>query len=730
MTLPAPVPPSRAGAPVPPGRSPPAALPARTRVAAWATTAVGGLSRRLRMGSGSVVGGRVGLLLDPGLLERLGAGRSVALVTGTNGKTTTTRLLVAALGGRQSVATNAAGSNLLAGLGAALAAAPVGMAAVLEVDEGYLGRAVEDLSPAVVVLLNLSRDQLDRVSEVRMVAARFRATVSGLEDATVVANADDPLVAWAASEAPNVVWVGAGQLWRSDAFGCPACDGPVEFDPSGTGWSSACGLGRPDPDYELQGDELVVPGGHRLALGLGLPGRCNRANAAMAVAAAGTLDVDATDAVAALAGVRDVEGRFGTARHGVVSARLLLAKNPAGWTELLELLGEGDDPVVVGINARGADGHDPSWLWDVAFEQLQGRSVVATGERARDLAVRLRYAGVAHVTEPDQLAALSGAGAAQVQYVGNYTAFQDLRRALRRSGGPSTVRPRSFPSPMPVPRPVSAPDPAVGDELQDRAERRRRAAGGGPSALRVVVVHPDLLGTYGDGGNGRVLATRAAWRGIDVELVLAPSNSVLPASGDVYCLGGGEDAPQVLASERLAQSLLAAAVDGGAVVLAVCAGYQIIGRSFPDASGASHAGLGLLDALTVKGPGRRPVGEILADPFPSVVPGVWLPRLTGFENHGGVTRLGPGARPLARVVAGIGNGDGTEGAVAGTVFGTYCHGPVLARNPAFADLLLATATGDAPVPLDDSEEEALRAERLRAVPPSARWRRRVLERRA
>jgi lipid II isoglutaminyl synthase (glutamine-hydrolysing) len=140
-----------------------------------ATVGVGVASRRLRLGGGSVIGGRVGLLLDPHLLHALGAGRRVALVSGTNGKTTTTKLLTAALGGTTVIATSPAGANMAAGMAAALAGAPTAATAVLEVDEGYLGRAVEALAPEVIVLLNLSRDQLDRVNEVRMVAARWRS---------------------------------------------------------------------------------------------------------------------------------------------------------------------------------------------------------------------------------------------------------------------------------------------------------------------------------------------------------------------------------------------------------------------------------------------------------------------------------------------------------------------------------------------------------------------------
>jgi hypothetical protein len=163
------------------------------------------------------------------------------------------------------------------------------------------------------------------------------------------------------------------------------------------------------------------------------------------------------------------------------------------------------------------------------------------------------------------------------------------------------------------------------------------------------------------------------------------------------------------------------AVDG-AVVLAVCAGYQIVGKSFPGADGVPHEGVGLLDIVTAKGDGARAVGEVVAD-----VTGASLPPLTGFENHGGRTTLAADTVPLARVTAGIGNGDGsgTEGAVTERVLGTYLHGPVLARNPALADLLLAWALDTEDLaPLDDGAAEALRLERLTAVGGSGRGGRR------
>lgn len=236
-------------------------------------------------------------------------------------------------------------------------------------------------------------------------------------------------------------------------------------------------------------------------------------------------------------------------------------------------------------------------------------------------------------------------------------------------------------------------------------------------SLTVVVVYPDLLGTYGDGGNGLVLAKRASWRGIDAEVVEAASGGPLPA-GDLYCLGGGEDGPQARAAETLrADGTLARAVEHGVPVLAVCAGYQIAGRTFPGADGRPLPGLGLLDVATVKSSGRRAVGEVVAEPTVGD-----LPVLTGFENHGGLTSLGPDASALASVVSGTGNGGGTEGARSGTVVGTYLHGPVLARNPALADLLLSWAVGRALPPLDDEEETALRAERLEAGGRGQRWR--------
>jgi lipid II isoglutaminyl synthase (glutamine-hydrolysing) len=252
------------------------------------------------------------------------------------------------------------------------------------------------------------------------------------------------------------------------------------------------------------------------------------------------------------------------------------------------------------------------------------------------------------------------------------------------------------------------PRPEPGEPARPGRRRRR-----GPSTLGLVWVYPDLLSTYGDRGNLLVLQRRARLRGIEAEAISVNADEPVPQSGDIYLMGGGEDLPQILAARRLAtDGGLAAAAQAGAVVLAVCAGYQVLGTEFGGSEGEPVPGLGILDIRSGRGE-RRGVGEIVAD----VDPALGVPRLTGFENHQGMTRLGPGVSPLAKVTAGVGNGDGTEGAYAGKVVGTYLHGPVLVRNPGLADLLLTWAAGPLPPlpPADEAWAHRLREERLTAV---------------
>ncbi|MDR1431194.1 MAG: glutamine amidotransferase [Propionibacteriaceae bacterium] len=234
------------------------------------------------------------------------------------------------------------------------------------------------------------------------------------------------------------------------------------------------------------------------------------------------------------------------------------------------------------------------------------------------------------------------------------------------------------------------------------------------SAVKIVLVYQSLLGIYGDRGNALVLRQRLAWRGIDAEVVTVEPGERLPADGAVYLLGGGEDAAQISAVKYLREDgNLFSAVGAGAVLFAVCAGFQITGKTFTVGDNDEVVeGLGLLDVETRRG-GERAVGEILTrwtkpDGSESLI--------TGFENHGGFSYLGTDAAALARVEIGIGNnGDGSEGAVQGRVIGSYPHGPVLARNPELADFLLELALDRQLDPLPNPELDELRAQRISFV---------------
>lgn len=224
--------------------------------------------------------------------------------------------------------------------------------------------------------------------------------------------------------------------------------------------------------------------------------------------------------------------------------------------------------------------------------------------------------------------------------------------------------------------------------------------------LSIIRLYHDLLGTYGDQGNAEVLIHRAKARDLEVELIEVAPGQAVPRNGDIYLLGGGEDGPQLAALEMLRQDGgLNYAAAGGATVFAVCAGFQIIGTSLDSIDG-KLSGLGLVDADTVYTSAPRSVGELVVQPLRG-----GLPVLTGFENHQGLTELGSEMPPLGTVISGNGNGfNQVEGVWHGNVFGTYMHGPALARNPELADVVLQSAVGLLR-PFLDPMAQALAAER-------------------
>ena len=381
-----------------------------------------------------MIGGLVAMRLDRSVLGQLGAGRRTAVVTGTNGKSTTTRMVASALSTIGRVATNSEGANMDAGLVAALASARDAPLAALEVDEMHVPHVCDAVDPAVIVLLNLSRDQLDRVGEINHIERTLRAGLARHREAVIVANCDDVLMTSAAYDSPNVVWVAAGGGWAADSVSCPRSGEVIVRD--GSRWhSTGADFQRPDPQWRFDDENLYGPNGLTIPMRLSLPGAVNRGNAAQAVAAAVAMGAEPSAAVAAVSAVDEVAGRYRTVQVGTHTARLLLAKNPAGWQESLSMVDKSAVGLVISVNGQVPDGEDLSWLWDVRFEHFEGTSVVAAGERGTDLAVRLGYAGVEHSLVHDTVKAIESCPPGHVEVVANYTAFLQLQRALEKRHG-------------------------------------------------------------------------------------------------------------------------------------------------------------------------------------------------------------------------------------------------------------------------------------------------------
>lgn len=391
-----------------------------------------------------MIGGRVALTVDPGVLEVLTNGRTVVLVSATNGKTTTTRMITAALALTGDVASNSMGANMASGHVATLLDASPDAKAVLEVDERWLPEVLASTRADVVALLNLSHDQLDRTHEVRNIAVEWREALRKTPPKHIIANAEDPLITWVATDLDGVSWVGTGFGTEHDVVGCPECRTKLTFTTQDW-FCGQCGLRRPEPDLWLEGNSILtttptddtnvesesnaigsnaIGSGVIATLDLRLPGQVNNINATMAVAVAAALGVDPARTAEQFRSLDDIAGRYRIAEFAGSKVRLLLAKNPAGWRQAIEMLAPAPQPVIISINAQTGDGKDTSWLWDVPFETLTGRPIVAIGERRSDLAVRLRYAEVDHLLADDFKAAVTLTGASEVDLVANYTAFQ------------------------------------------------------------------------------------------------------------------------------------------------------------------------------------------------------------------------------------------------------------------------------------------------------------------
>lgn len=406
-------------------------ITARGRVALGAGAAARWASRVTGRGAGAMIGGLVAMKLDPSILGQLGSGRRSVVVTGTNGKSTTTRMTAAALATLGPVASNSEGANMDAGLIAALAGSRKATLAALEVDEMHVPHVSDAVDPSVIVLLNLSRDQLDRVGEINHIERTLRAGLARHPKAVVVANCDDVLVTSAAYDSPNVVWVAAGGGWAGDSVSCPR-SGEVIVRENGHWHSTGTDFSRPEPQWWYDETNIYGPEGFTAPMTLALPGTVNRGNATQAVAAAVSLGASPAAAVAAVSTVDEVAGRYRTLQVGEHTVRMLLAKNPAGWQEALSMVSSDVAGAVISVNGQVPDGEDLSWLWDVNFEHFVDfpAPIVSAGERGTDLAVRLGYAGVDHTLVHDTLAAIKSCPPGHVEVIANYTAFLQLSREL------------------------------------------------------------------------------------------------------------------------------------------------------------------------------------------------------------------------------------------------------------------------------------------------------------
>lgn len=631
--------------------------------------------------------GRVALMLDPDFLDRARAYRRRIIVTGTNGKTSTVALTAQLLrSAGQSVVANDGGANLRQGLATTL----IDRAAdtlLLEVDELTLPRVITRLAPDLVAVTGLFRDQLDRAGEVTHVRDSVQAALAAVPDATLILNGDDPLTA--SLEGSDRRFFRLGQLpldVPGDCPGCPKCGTPLHYRRHyyaqlGDYACPGCGFAAPPADAAgVAADDGFTFNGRMLPP---LPASLHPYSVLASLAVADALGV--TPRVAAWP--EPVPGRGGNVAIAGRRVTVVLGKNPAsvGWN----LVQHRADAHLFLINDRAADGHDVSWLWDVDLATV--RHAFTAGDRARDMLIRLRYApsvkSAAEFTRPEDAfaAALRKTPAGgHLVVLATYTQLATAIDLARPSDGTLTAR-NSRPGIALPDRPAPAPRP------------------GRP--VRIALLLPDQLGTYGDTGNATVLARRLAWRGIAAEITRVAPGERVPAGADIILLGGGEDVGQQVALDALKGSAadLAAMAADGVPALLVCGGMQLYGESLTLA-GRDLAGLGLLPIETRPGPVRL-VGRLrIASPLTPAP-------LVGFENHAGRTRLHGDARPLGQVLEGNGNaeiGSEDEGVMLGRIVGTYLHGPVLARNPGLADILLgwiAERRGwGALAPLDDRLE--------------------------
>lgn len=378
---------------------------ARLALANFAGEVAGGLSKVLKRGRGETIKGRAILALDPSAIAKLAKNRDIVLVSGTNGKTTTTANLakILALGTDEQVSTSQYGANMSAGIAATLAAKPRNRFVVLECDELYLPTMYKLVAPKVIVLLNLSRDQLHRTGEVRKVANLWNETFIK-DDVTLIIDRDDPFLEFAAANAGHVLRVTFGGRRHPDAATCPNCSAILDW--SLGDYVCKCGLGSKLP--QIRADKRLSG-----------PAR----NAVLAIEAArlmgAIVPVELQEELTA-----NPPDRINTFKFAGRNVPTRLAKNPESWR--VGLTNTKAKQVILALNARGIDGRDTSWLWDIDFSQLLDKQVICVGERKLDIAYRLSVQGISVTTADSFVAAVNQFTEQEIEAIASYTAFQDL----------------------------------------------------------------------------------------------------------------------------------------------------------------------------------------------------------------------------------------------------------------------------------------------------------------
>jgi len=357
----------------------------------------GTLSIRLLRKSGETIPGRVLLALYPRAISILSQNRKIICISGTNGKTSTTKAIVEIISKLGSVTTSPSGSNLDRGVATALMTKSE--YAVLEVDELHLPRVISEAKPVAVLLLNLTRDQLHRMHEVKRVADKWATAAKSAPDTIFIGDVDDPFVALALNSAVKPLRVSFGGRKHLDGAVCPSCG--VYLNWSGNNYKCSCGLTNSNPDELFEAGTAA----YRNATFANVTGKVLGGGAIAINEQALERSVD-----------RDYNG---------VKANLRLTKNPASWTEALNSV-SGNDVVLI-VNSREVDGIDTSWLWDISFTQLSGKRIIVCGERALDMAYRLHVEGIeVELTSNFNEAISKFAKGSQVYVLAAYTAFHEL----------------------------------------------------------------------------------------------------------------------------------------------------------------------------------------------------------------------------------------------------------------------------------------------------------------